>query len=263
MKQYQEFNEGYRSSSGAPQMLRLITKSPFHGRSIVSYGIVAYALDTCRWLVVRRKHSAEFVMVMRGSYRPAHLYSLLLGVTADEESILRKCIASTTFFRTAYTEMFHEEGIRKSFTQEDIDYASLRIDECSRVILSILDHRKKTPGLEWLWPKGRLQPGEDTFSCALREFHEEAGFILPPAVYVSHLPLNESFCSIAGRPFESKCWLYAIPDEIALSPVEENNIEIAERRWVSFEEALQILSPSKIVVLRQAVDLLEIEGIAL
>lgn len=223
----------------------MVVRSPFSTRTMISYGIIAFAADTKRWFVVRRKHSAEFMMILRGSYRPAHLFHLLTGVTREEITLLEKYIHGEKTYKEIFSLVFP--------AQSNVDYGQLRFNESLTLIKTILNGVRETASpLEWVWPKGRPQSGEDSFTCALREFDEEAGVDLSSATYVSPRPLTETLCTTMGRVFESRCWLYVLPYEIEPKPLEEDNIEISDRRWFTEEELQVVLSTGKYRVLTEA-----------
>ena len=86
---------------------------------------------------------------------------------------------------------------------------------------------------DWSLPKGKLDPGESFEQAALREVWEECGLRcrlvreLSPARY-----------TVKGRPKLVRYWLMEVEDDEGL----EANDEVDELRWLSPEEAVDVLT---------------------
>ena len=95
----------------------------------------------------------------------------------------------------------------------------------------LLVHRKRYG--DWTFPKGKLNPGESHQQAALREVHEETGFVASLDRYLGAFGYE-----VKGTPKIVLMW--------RMSPVEEGPIgdreEVAESAWVSIHEARQRLS---------------------
>jgi 8-oxo-dGTP diphosphatase len=95
----------------------------------------------------------------------------------------------------------------------------------------LLVHRPKYD--DWTFPKGKAEAGESDEACALREVHEETGFVcelleeLPPTEYVDS----------RGRPKRVRWWRMRIVDG-AFAPTDE----VDAVRWLTSDEAATLLS---------------------
>ena len=110
------------------------------------------------------------------------------------------------------------------------------VDGSGRILLV---HRPRYD--DWTFPKGKLDPGETIEQCALREVAEETGFVcalgaeIAVTYYVDH----------KGRDKLVRYWLMTVVDG-AFEP----NDEVEEIRWVTRDEAAELLSyPRDLAVL--------------
>jgi 8-oxo-dGTP pyrophosphatase MutT (NUDIX family) len=93
----------------------------------------------------------------------------------------------------------------------------------------------------WDFPKGRIEPGESELEAAKREVAEEAGLA------ALDFPFGEEYCETLPYALGKVARYYlAETDEAAIElPVspELGRPEHHEWRWVSFEEAEELLPP--------------------
>lgn len=223
---------------------RLILHTPFVTKSTISYGLIVYAKNTKRWMIVQRKHSVEFLLLIRGCYRLTHLPLLLSCITQNEADLLSRCMGLDTFVKV-YTDYL---GLDK----EGLNYAIIRMMEVRDLIMNLLsklDLRQNE--LKWTWPKGRMiytsvsGEKETPFLCAKREFTEEVEITLPDPLFVSDTYISEQIHTITGRIIESRYWIYIINDEIPM-PELHNHPEVSDRKWVDYDTCLKLINHSNL-----------------
>ncbi len=86
---------------------------------------------------------------------------------------------------------------------------------------------------DWSLPKGKLEPGETSLACALREVQEETGLVCEPG---EELP-EAHYLDRKDRSKTVRYW--------AMQPVSGRfhpNHEVDEIRWVNLDELASILS---------------------
>jgi 8-oxo-dGTP pyrophosphatase MutT (NUDIX family) len=100
---------------------------------------------------------------------------------------------------------------------------------------------------EWGFPKGRRDPHESEYACAIRELWEETGFKESDFQIIKNLePLSEQFRGSNGVQYCHKYYIgrvsgAAAQRELIITP--EMKQEVGEIRWVTEEEGLALIRP--------------------
>ena len=210
---------------------RLIISSPYKNKTITSYGLIVYALDTKRTLLVKRKHTVSFLFIINGYYRDAYLYDYINNITDEESRKLKKCFKSKRYYKYLYknigNNVYYFEYSYKKF------YKNLYLIE--NIYNNTIFTNVK---LEWNWPKGKINNRETFLDCAKREFKEEIDCDLPEPFAISNEWLKDCFIAIGGKNIESKFIIYIINNEFEVKkPL--FHPEVSNRKWFKFEEIKQ------------------------
>lgn len=237
-----KYNSKTDEQKTKPLMLkhRIILNSPFLTMSVISYGLKVYAKDTKRWAIAQNKHSVEFLLIIRGLYRPTFLRFLLSRITPEEGFRLKKCLIDNIL---TFNQLFLNELL---LDKNGLLYALVRMAESREIILKIIDTLDLSANkLDWCWPKGRpliSMIKESGFECAKREFCEEIEINLPPAIYISNETITEFHTTITGRKIESRYWIYVIANEIPMPTLDDhNNSEVVNRAWVPIDVCYDLI----------------------
>lgn len=258
-----------------------ILRSPFSEKSIYSFGVIAYCLETKKWLLVRRQYSPSYIVLIRGSYRMSDLKIILPMLSVREIEKVQDLISNPDKFDSVFKETISND-------LSEFQYAKLRFIELKSYISVLLLSISGVTDTEWLWPKGRLNFSgnlgkskieekekeekeekieekeekrerdknirEKPLQCAAREFKEETGIELTNQKLVSHKPLIETFRGFNGKLYETKCWIYLFDDEIQPPKLssEDSPREIGECKWMTEEEAEKVLNDVKFKLLKVA-----------
>lgn len=214
---------------------RIVTQTPFEINKIISFSLIVYAQSTKKCVILQRKHSVEFLLILSGHYRPSMLVFYLPYITNDELSILHQLTGDYNDFYYIFVNVI---GLDK----QDVDYALIRFIESKNIIHHYQNDNHVN--LQWTWPKGRLniEDKENGLSCAYREFYEETEILLPAPLYVSDQPiLVETIKTLSCKIIETYCWLYMIKDEIPFPPL-INHKEVNDRQWIDLNDGLAKLN---------------------
>jgi 8-oxo-dGTP diphosphatase len=103
----------------------------------------------------------------------------------------------------------------------------------------LLVHRPRYD--DWTFPKGKADDGESDEACALREVHEETGLRCELG---DELAATE-YIDSRGRPKRVRWWAMRSVADDGFTP----NDEVDELRWVTPDEARELLSYDRDLVL--------------
>ncbi len=110
------------------------------------------------------------------------------------------------------------------------------LDEAGRVLLIRTRNLRGEP--VWTFPKGLIEPGEKREQAALREVREETGY---EAKIVRPLPPVTYWFWREGKKVRKTVYWFLMRPVRKVGPPDE---EVEEIRWVSPDEALQMLTYS-------------------
>jgi ADP-ribose pyrophosphatase YjhB (NUDIX family) len=185
---------------------------------------------------------------MSGMYRKCDIYDIMSNMTIEEINIIRDIYNGKKQWSECY-QGFHYYLSLDRFYQ---------IKNTLRSILYSTTQITKHEYTPWTFPKGRLEYKESPWECALREFEEESGInIYDSKGYLAQNEhFSENYISFDHEIYETNCWLFIIPDHIDLPHVQGD--EIVERKWMTTEESLSILSETKKKMIINALPIVEL-----
>lgn len=227
---------------------RLMFYNPHRRRHIISYGIVAYAKDTERYLVVRRRFSPHYLIFLSGSYRISNMPLLLLGMTQEELRLIRRML---------YNNIEYQDVVKLVLPLVDMKYAVCRWTRHQDEICRLLNHIQHTTDSpaepEWLFPKGRSEWNEAPLTAALREFREETGVEVNDTdlVILNEHPITITHMADNDFIYETQYFVACVSSELVL-PATFTNFEIAFRRWHTRQELATLLGPQQLTVVNEA-----------
>lgn len=220
----------------------------------VSYGLIVYAMKTRKWVLVQRKHTAEFLVFIKGYYRLVHIPLLLSRCTKHEIKHIRAAVKNLDYFTDLYSKILCQPA-------DGLSNAQLRFSEVLQLLPKLLSKLKNSESnLTWSWPKGRAIVGvqkEDCLTAAKREFEEEVEVTIPEAELISDTFITETYTTIGGKIITSHYWLYIVTDEFPIPDVDKHP-EVKDRGWYSTTDSSVLLSPH---LHRDALDLIALSTI--
>jgi ADP-ribose pyrophosphatase YjhB (NUDIX family) len=201
-----------------------------------SYGIILLNETLDEILLIQRKHSIEFIDIILGRYPDENGDALVLfcqNITHDEKNKLLHENFNTlwdSLWNTPERPYYNYFLIaRKKFLKIDF-----------KQIFTFVKTVYETP--EYTLPKGRCQPGEPNFDCALREFYEETGISTNTInVHKDKGTFEETFIGTNGIVYSTTYFLATLKNIHHLKP--KINNEVQKIGFYTFEDCLRLLRP--------------------
>ena len=250
---------------------------------ITSVGVIAVRKNAdgeYEYLMIRRKDTLGYIDFMRGKYsifNKPYIVNMLNQMTRTEKEQMRSgdfgllwksvwgkplvlpASASTPTVnmiqyrseeltsRDKYNLLF--QGVsRNSSALETMRYTlNELIDESNRQITS---HWEEP---EWGFPKGRRNPQEKDYDCALREFGEETG--INPYRLLNNIqnlmPYEEIFTGSNYKSYKHKYYVMFIdPSSYDISLERFERSEVSKMEWKTLEQARRCIRPYNLEKLR-------------
>jgi 8-oxo-dGTP pyrophosphatase MutT (NUDIX family) len=225
-----------------------------HGcnQPITSYGLILLDLlttpGTPRFLMICRKDSFGFIDLVRGKYSPSsvtQVQAICDSMTVDERAFVR-CHTFPELLQRLWGPQSTRSG--KSAEQAaEVKFEQIRhgikVKSGATVSLDQLLDEVSTDWRdpEWEFPKGRRNPGERDFECAVREFHEETGLLAADVDLITNLqPVAVTF-SANKKQYTYKYFLAIAPNADALDLTRFQVEEVSQLEWKSAAECVDSL----------------------
>lgn len=240
-------------------------KSVNHPKSIVrskittSYGLVVYTYDenkTLRFLMTQRRDTFSYECILRGMYSEDLLNEYISNLTEEERERL-----STLSFELLWKDLWVSP--KRRLYRLEYNKAKQHFEERRELLIDLMSKISVIGKDIWEFPKGRLFNEESTYQCALREFEEETMIkkslvsIMKRAGY-----LEDNYEGTDHRTYRSIYYIGYIengtkypfqyqdcPHQVRKPYISD---EVMDMKWVTFDEALELSTPSKQVVVRES-----------
>jgi 8-oxo-dGTP pyrophosphatase MutT (NUDIX family) len=221
-----------------------------------SYGLIAYNTITEKWCIVQKRYTPSFITILEGRYVDTELDSLLNAVTIHEFDIIKSMVNEPT----KVIEV-HQRILGRC---DQVEYCRRRFNSIN--IRALIQVKKPTLVGEWTFPSGQSAAKENTLTTAIREFSEETGIVLDGN---SGLVLRVEIPEISKLPTREHVRIYypfimEVEDPFASQRIENpegepnpakrqfDASEIAEVKWVTHNEAKQLLGIDRFTSLLKA-----------
>ena len=211
---------------------------------ITSIGVIAFRRveHEIQYLMIRRKDTLGYIDFMRGKFdlkQKQYIMNMLLQMTKTEKNnLLQK-----------YTMVKEKKGtiphIRErilelinGYTNELGEFYDLQ----SLIVESRLYSDWDEP--EWGFPKGRRNPQENDYDCAVREFSEETGYGTNALTNVRNIvPMEETFTGSNYNSYRHKYYLMNISYENSVAAHKFQKSEVSGMGWWPLSACLEKIRP--------------------
>lgn len=210
-------------------------------------GLEGSTNSNIEYLLIQRRDSLGYIDIMRGKYRlddVDYISQQIRGMTRDEQQRL-----ISVPFDTLWEQLWGPptEGSNPYKNEKENSRAKLLAIRSSSPSLSEIIESVNTfwPTPEWGFPKGRRDPHESEYACAVREMKEETGLVDGDFIPIKNLDmLKETFFGSNHVQYCHKYFIMYVCNNNDIK-INRNNIhmsrEIGDIRWCSLDEAQRLI----------------------
>lgn len=210
---------------------------------ICSYGIILYKFENSvkKYLMIRRKHTFGFIVIVRGKYTVHDSHQLQIEVD-KLTSYEKECILNNSFddnwdylWNGYYPQQYNKE---KSYAQYRYN---VHIDKIKEFIVS---SSTKWLEPEWEFPKGRLHVSEPNLNGAIREFTEETNIPLSEITIIKNLyPFEEIYVSSNNKVYKNTYYLAKFTSKYECNLNRFQIEEVSKMEWMDESECIHHIRP--------------------
>jgi 8-oxo-dGTP pyrophosphatase MutT (NUDIX family) len=214
--------------------------------------------DSIEFLMIQRRDSIGFVEIMRGKYKLSdtdYIVRQFQGMTAGERERLR-----SDPFEELWQNLWGQPTQMSNSYKHEKEAAKEKLQLLRESVNPTLDEIYQRAGPawdtpEWGFPKGRRDPHESEYKCAMRELWEETNLKESDVVPINGIePITETFFGSNQVHYCHKYYIaYARPAAAAAVDYERSlaqnkhmQREVGGLAWVGAEEALRRIRPDNV-----------------
>jgi len=215
---------------------------------IMSNGIIAFRTvqendhNRYEYLMIRRKDTLGYLDFLRGKYslyQKSYIMNMIKQMTSAEKDILRK---KSEHVKSRMTNPSQKDKLTTLIM--GIHHANGDTYD----LLSLLnesDHNYEVwTEPEWGFPKGRRNPNELDYECAVREFTEETGYSKCYLQDLSNLiPVQEVFTGSNYYSYKHKYYIMYMDPSHKDSQNTFQSSEVSGMEWKTLEQCLESIRP--------------------
>ena len=208
---------------------------------ITSIGVIVFRYNkgVLEYLMICRIDSLGYIDFLRGKFSLNQKYYILnmcKQMSSQEKMTLKtKCVLNDT----------HKGFVLKDKINTLIQGVTHNGETYS--LKSILEESEKFPSYtepEWGFPKGRRNPYESDYDCALREFAEETGYSTNSVKNIRNIvPFEETFTGSNYNSYKHKYFLMFMDFKTSLEYHQFQKTEVSNVQWKTFDQCLQSIRP--------------------
>jgi 8-oxo-dGTP pyrophosphatase MutT (NUDIX family) len=248
---------------------------------ITSVGIIAVRMNVAtgahEYLMIRRKDTLGYIDFMRGKYsiynRP-YIINMLKQMTLQEKEQMRSgdfgllwqsvwgkplpaaaAVAPSPPVQYRSEELTSRDKYNVLFKGVVCKFESASSSSSSYTLNHLIDESMSAEQWtepEWGFPKGRRNPQEKDYDCALREFAEETGISTHHLHNIQNLiPYEEIFTGSNYKSYKHKYYVMFLDEaqhDISLANFEKSEVSLME--WKTLSQAVQCIRPYNLEKLR-------------
>lgn len=210
--------------------------------------------DKIKFLMIRRKHSLNYVEFIRGRYNKTDTQKIIkmFKLMSREEINLIKKFDFDILWNDLWKKTSNHKMYQKEYQKSKNLFEYLKKTELLSKMVEI-EPLYNTP--EWGFPKGRRNNFEKNIECAVREFYEETNMEEDNYILLNNIfSTQENYTGTNNIDYRHIYYLAMSSSETDIKESLGQNYEIGEIAWLNWYEAITLIRPyytSKIELLNK------------
>jgi ADP-ribose pyrophosphatase YjhB (NUDIX family) len=205
-------------------------------------------------LMIRRRNSLNYIEFLRGKYNYSNKYNVnkLFKLMSREENLKIRTYDFDYLWKELWINTYNNKKFIKEYksSKKKFDY----LKECMFYDLLSDNNLSDYTEPEWEFPKGKRNMDEDNLNCAKREFCEETNLNIDDINIYNSAIIEEEFKGTNNLNYKN-IYYFANTDNLSeLTNTDAMNYEIGDIKWVTINEAINMIRPyyiSKIKLIYQ------------
>ena len=222
---------------------------------IISIGVIAFRFheNQIQYLMIRRKETLGFIDFMRGKYsitNDEYILNMMKQMTTTEKDKLTK-----GNFDEIWKEIWCDMESSMQYKSEKVssqdkfnilrDGVNVKGRQFS--LESLLEESKRFTewsNPEWGFPKGRRNPYEKDYDCAVREFTEETGYNKDHLKNIQNImPIYEILTGSNYKSYKHKYFMMLMDYEDTTSVFDFQKSEVSKMEWFNMQDCINEIRP--------------------
>lgn len=202
---------------------------------------LSYYMNKIKFLLIRRKHSLNFIEFIRGKYQiNKNELTKLFELMSPEEIVL----INTNNFRNLWEKVWGNrswlKSFEKEFQQSEIKFNTLiENKELFNYLTRKIIPKYNCP--EWGLPKGKRDNNESNLNCGIREFCEETSLTKENITITNNVsPITENFTGTNNKNYRSIFYLASL-NKIKCKFNIKNNPEVGDIGFFTLNQASDLI----------------------
>lgn len=213
----------------------------YNYKNLSNLNKISQYINKIKFLLVRRKHSLNFIEFIRGKYTIDENKLVYMFELMSPDEILQISINN---FDDLWENVWGDKSWNKSFEKEYLDSKNKfeQIKNNTHLFKKLTQEIiPKYNSPEWGIPKGRRENTETNLECGVREFCEETSLNKNNFTIINKInPLVENFTGTNNKNYKSIFYLATLNKNKYKFNI-KNNFEIGEIGFFSLSEAFDLI----------------------
>lgn len=214
----------------------------YNFRNLKNINKISQYIDKIKFLLIRRKHSLNFIEFIRGKYQvndKTHLANIF-ELMSPNEILLIATLEFKKLWENVWGVRSWLKSFEKEFSESELKFNTLKNNKelfkyLTEEIIPLYNSQ------EWGLPKGRRDNNESNLDCGIREFCEETSLIKNNITIAEKIsPLTENFIGTNNKKYRSIFYLASI-NKIKYNFDIKKNPEIGDIGFFNLNECISLI----------------------